>query len=214
MAEHDIFPPNSDKARSVRMKIDAAKTKADRPKGKQIATRLVEQDGAFKRFVKMFLADDLDEIDLKKYLFRGLIIPSIRDVFYEFLGTVLYNGDSRQFSGKENTPYHEISKTSKIRTIGQRQSEPEPKEEHQKEKFDFNLIPFASQAQAKSVLTAMKLYLESYPDGVSVGYLQELLGETGDYPSEYYGWTDLSEAKIRPTTKGRWLLVLPDPVRL
>ena len=215
MAEHDILPSNSNKLRSIGVKNDDL-TRSERPHATKIATRVVntKPDSVGKRFIKLFLAEDVDNIG--EYLVKDLIIPGAKDVFFNFLWALFW-GDKRTGSSigrSDRTPYYKASQTAKIRTIGSSEKrEKEPEETKNTPKFDLSNLRFMSQAEAKEVLTAMKVYLDSYP-GVSIGYLQELLGETGDYTNEYYGWTNLEDARIRPTSGGGWLLVLPRPERL
>lgn len=212
MAEHDILPSNANKLRSIGSRSEEI-PRAERPHAKQIATRVIntKPDSAGKRFIKLFLAEDVD--DLGEYLIRDLIVPGVKDVFFNFLWALFW-GDKRSGSASrsDKTPYYKASQMTKIRTIGASKKE-EQEEPKDTQKFDLSNLRFASQAEARDVLDSMKIYLESYP-GVSIGYLQELLGETGDYTNEYYGWTNLQSATIRPTSGGRWLLVLPRPERL
>lgn len=215
MAEHDILPSNSNKLRSIGNR-EPEPNRIERPRGKKIATRITQTkpDSAGKRFIKLFLAEDVD--DVGDYLVKDLIIPGIKDICFNFLWALFW-GDRKvggMSSRTDRTAYHKVSQTSKIRNIGSNDRRDEQKDEPKDKKiFDFSNLRFASQAEAKEVLMAMKVYLDSYP-GVSIGYLQELLGETGDYTNEYYGWTNLEEARIRPTSGGGWLLVLPRPERL
>ena len=204
MAERELFPSNSQKSRLAEM------NKPERKHAQAIAKRTVEKDSAGKRFIKLFLAEDVD--DIGEYVVKDLIIPNLKDVFFNFLWALLW-GDRRAggFNSGQKTAYNKVSQTSKIRTIGSSQKKEEV-EEIAALKRDLTNIPFASQAEAKEVLMAMKMYLDDYPT-VPVGYLQELIDETGDWTAEYYGWTDLSDARIRPTSRGGWLLVLPKPLR-
>ena len=211
MAERDI-PTVSDKIRAI-----GANGTPNRQHATAIAARSgqAEPDKGLKKAVKLFLADDVD--DVGEYLVKDLIIPGIKDVFFNFLWALFW-GDRRAggsvIGGNNRTNYSKASQVSRIRTIGQTKKDQQEDEDNAIiRKFDLSNIQFASQAEAKEVLTAMKMYLDEYPT-CPVGYLQELIGESGDFTSEYYGWTTLGDARIRPTSRGGWLLVLPKPERL
>lgn len=219
MAEHDILPSNSNKTKMLLERNRSEEPKIERKHATAIAKRdtTVVKEGAAKKFIKLFLAEDVD--DVGKYLVEDLIIPGVKDVFFNFLWALFW-GDRKVggFGGKnDRVPYHKMGQSGKVRTMGssmlKKKDEADAEETQQIKKFDVRNLRFASQAEAKEVLMAMKMYLEEYPS-VPVGYLQELLDETGDWTSEYYGWTGLSEARIRPTSGGGWLLVLPPPERL
>lgn len=210
MAERE-FPSNSNTSKLKEMQ------RPERPHATSIASRTNNKvpDTAMKRFIKLFLAEDVD--DVGEYLVKDLIIPGVKDVFFNFLWALFWGdrraGGSIGLNGRTN--YNKVSQTAKIRTLGGGNKTPkeDPEEIQALKKLDLNNIQFASQAEAKEVLMAMKMYLDEYPS-VPAGYLQELLGETKDWTSEYYGWTDLGDARIRPTSRGGWLLVLPRPERL
>lgn len=207
MAEREMFPSNSQKSRAAEL------TKPERRHAQAIAQRAEIKESAGRRFIKLFLAEDVD--DIGEYVIKDLIIPNVKDVFFNFLWALLW-GDRKVggFNSTTNkTPYYKASQVSKIRTIGSNQKKDDTEETAALKELDLTNIQFASQAEAKEVLMAMKMYLDDYP-AVPVGYFKELINETGSWTSEYYGWTDLSDAKIRPTSRGGWMLILPRPVRL
>ena len=209
LAEREMFPSNSNKLKELQ--------KTERPHAKPIASRANNKvpDSAAKKFIKLFLAEDVD--DVGEYLVKDLIIPGVKDVFFNFLWALFWGdrraGPSIGIGGK--TAYNKVGQSARIRGIGSGSSkkQEDPEETEALKKLDLNNIAFASQAEAKEVLMAMKMYLDTYPS-VPAGYLQELLEESKDWTSEYWGWTDLSDARIRPTSRGGWLLVLPKPERL
>ena len=194
----------------------------ERKHGELVAKRntALVKDGKVKKLVKLFLAEDVD--DVGEYLVKDLIIPGMKDVFFNFLWAVFW-GDRRVSGGSGkldgNRTKYSSSGTARISnrsSIPRRSAETE-KEETAKPLNGLNLdnLIFDSKAQALDVLGAMREYLAQYSDnGVPVGYLMECVGETGDWASEYYGWTNLDEARIRPMNGGAWKLVLPRPQRL
>lgn len=208
MAEHSIMPSNSNKLKELR-----DKRAADRPHAKTIAKLdipEVPKESAGKRFIKMFLAEDVD--DVGTYLVQDLIIPGIKDVFFNFMWALFW-GDKRTGSRSDRISYDRIrSSSSRIRDI---RSDRRDSKSERKEEFDINNLTHNSKTKLEEVKRELEIYLDMYPDkGVPLAYLKECFGMTGEYTDEYIGWTNLEDVRIRPTSGGKWRLIVPTPERL
>lgn len=73
-------------------------------------------------------------------------------------------------------------------------------------------IILETRQDAENVLYSLFDALEQY-GAVRVADLTELLGETGPFTDNYWGWEDLSGADIKRVREG-YLLVLPRPIDL
>lgn len=189
----------------------------DREHGQLIAKRVPgkRKETAAQKFRKTFLADDID--DIGNYLVTELIVPTIKDIFLNFMTAVLW-GDRRSGSiyrdNGRRTDYNGISRTSRIGFDRNRKSNDQIREEiaAERRQFDLENIVLATRDQADTILNNMEDYLDKYGQ-VTVGYLFELLGENGPYTVEYYGWRNLDRARIKRINNG-YLLDLPRPVRI
>lgn len=209
MAEHDILPSNSNKLKELR-----DRQMADRPHAKTIAKLDIPEkpkEGAGKRFIRLFLAEDVD--DVGDYLVKDLIIPGVKDVFFNFLWALFW-GDRRAGSRSDRISYDKkfkSSDSSRIRDIGSSRRD----KDDRKPEFDINNLTHNSKTKLEEIMREMQIYLDNYPDkGVPLAYLKECFGLTGDFTDEYIGWSNLDTMRIRPTSGGKWRLILPNPERL
>lgn len=217
MAEHDMFSNNSNKAKSGEPEPKKA---PERAHAKPVARLVNEQQkpGFGKKFKKLFLADDVD--DIGGYLRDDLIIPTLKDVALNFLEAALWGtrrsgGIGRSSSrGSTRSGYTNYSQSSSVARVS-RGSTRNREEESQAsaKKFDIldNLL-FRTKPEAEDILARMEDYLDSY-DQVPVGYLYELLDISGDWTAEYYGWKDLRRARTTRVSNG-YVLELPNPIEL
>ena len=185
--------------------------KKERPHAQPVAKRVEVKETVWKKFKSDFLAEDVN--DIGEYLVKDLIIPTIKDVFLNFMTAALWgdrrSGSSyRDSSGRRRTDYNSISRNTP------RRERERDREDYSSDRRGFNLedIVFATREEADMTLTRMEEYIDDYGQ-VSVGYLYELMDESCPYTAEYYGWRNLDRAAIRRVSNGH-KLILPRPVRL
>lgn len=209
MAERELIPSNSNKS-----KEQALTQKPDRPHAKPVAKRMEgkKKETALQKFAHTFLDDEVDNIG--EYMVKELIVPTVKDIIINFITFALWGdrrvGSSYRDGGKRRTNYNSISTSGRVDTDRNRRNQ----EDYAKERRDFDVdnIVFSTREEADIVLTKLEDYMDQY-DQVTVGYLYELLGESGPYTLEYYGWRNLDRARIRHVANG-YALDLPRPVRL
>lgn len=217
MAErNDIFPSNSNKSRQERALANTEPT-VDREHPKPVAKRLEgkKQETFGQKFARLFLAEDVG--DIGEYLVKDLIIPTIKDTFLNFMAAALW-GDRRAGSvyradAKQRTNYNKISTVSRV-GIDREHRKEAPRENYADERKQLNIsdIVFKTKIEADTVLRRMLEHLDEY-GVVTVGYLYDLMEESGPYTAEYYGWRNLRYARVIRVRNG-FSLELPDPVRL
>ena len=185
--------------------------KKERPHAQPVAKRVEVKETVWKKFKSDFLAEDVN--DIGEYLVKDLIIPTIKDVFLNFMTAALWgdrrSGSSyRDSSGRRRTDYNSISRNTP------RRERERDREDYSSDRRGFSLedVVFATREEADITLTRMEEYIDDYGQ-VTVGYLYELMGESGPYTAEYYGWRNLDRAAVRRVSNGH-KLVLPRPVRL
>ena len=154
-----------------------------------------------KKFADIFLSSDME--DIKSYIFYDVIIPGIRDSIFDTVSVILY-GDVRSRSSKKaaNTPYYSYSSISSPKT--------KPKaQERRRERTvtDIQDIIFETRGEAEEVLGNLVDFIVDY--GVAtVADLYDLVGITGPFTDNKYGWTDLSMATVVRVRDG-YLINLP-----
>lgn len=209
MAEHDLFPKNRETSGAGDSKAltNPPERQHAKPVAKRIASRKKKTFG--QNFVELFLADDVG--DIGTYLVKDLIVPTIKDVFLNFMTAALW-GDRRsgsiyRDSGRQRTNYNGVSRNQAPRRERDREDYSAGKRD-----FDLDNLVFNTREEADIVLTRLEDYMVDYGQ-VTVGYLLELMDESGPYTAEYYGWRNLDRASVRRVRNG-YALDLPRPVRI
>ena len=213
MAEREMFPTNSNRAKGTALPELPAPEAEKRPHAEPVARRLSgkKQETTLQKFAHLFLADDVN--DIGDYLLKDLLIPAMKDMVLSFVAAALW-GDRRGGLGyrggrnQDRTSYSNLSRTARVG------SDRRQREEYARERRDFDIdnIVFASRADADTMLERMEEELLDYGQ-VTVGYLYALMEETGPFTLEYYGWRNLSRARVRRVNNG-YALELPPPVKL
>ncbi len=186
----------------------------DRPHAKPVARRIEGKETAGHKFRTLFLADDIS--DIGEYFLKDLVVPTIKDVFMNFMDALLWGNRRgpvstyRDSGGRRRTPYDSISRgSSRVGTDRNRDVRDEPSG---RKEFNLDNITVNTKEEADIVLTRMDEYIDEYGQ-VTVGYLFELLGESCPYTAEYYGWRNLDRASVRRVRNG-YAIDLPRPVRI
>lgn len=185
---------------------------------KRVSTKAEETFG--QKFKRVFLADNLE--DLGPYIVNNLIGPAVRNMIIDFWEALLlgdrggYDSRYRKSSGGR-TNYSRISTAGGIgfdRDRERRRLREREKEDYSDERkqLDISDLVFRTKVEAEEIISRLEDYIENY-DCAPVGYLYELIEESGPYTAEYYGWSNLRGARIERVKNG-YQLKLPRPVRL
>lgn len=194
------LPSNNKKSKEIQEK----KTK------KVISGEVTEKKSFGKKFSETFLAGDLNSV--KEYLITDVLIPTIRDTLSAVLHgslDVLFgdSGRRRDRSGKTYVSYDGFSRRSS------RRDRDEPRRSEKRGRFDAEDYLFSKKSDAEDVFNTMIDIFEEY-NQVTVGDFLDSIGKTGDYTTEnHYGWTNLSDVKVKRIRDG-YILDLPRPVLL
>ena len=211
MAERELFPNNSERAKE--QALVPQKIERDRPEPVAHRVKVKKKETTGQKFKRLFFAEDIN--DIGGYLVNDLIVPSIKETFLNFMTAALM-GDRRSNSGYYRGGKNGDSKTNynKISTQGRVGFERRQKEDYSddRKQFDIDNILFATKAEADEILSRMDDCIENY-GVVTVGYLYDLLEESGPYTLEYYGWRSLRTARVVHVRNG-YSLELPRPIRL
>lgn len=166
----------------------------------------VKKKTGFSKFKEALISDDTGSV--KSYILNDVLIPSfkkaISDIVTNGIDIILY-GESRHSSKSNNgsrisyTSYYNRESDNSYRST--------------RSGYDYNNIVVSSKAEAERVLEALDDVIASY--GIaSVADFYDLVGVTGQYTDNNYGWRSITTAKSVPTRDG-WLIVLPKamPIR-
>ena len=160
-----------------------------------------KKSGANK-FTDVFISEDISNV--KDYIIYDVLLPAAKKTISEIVSNgidmILY-GETRSKSRSRGSKvsyskYYEdrdddYRRTSRRRAVG----------------YDYEDVILESRREAEEVLNRMEDLIDTYAV-VSVADLYDLVGISGNYTDNKYGWTNLRTAGIERTRDG-YLIVLP-----
>lgn len=178
-----------------------------------VGTVEVRKPGIGKRLREIFIGGDAQSV--WGYIAYDILIPAVKDTMVDavsmgvermFFGEVRGTTRGRFSSGPlGSTNYSSFSKPGGSRySKDDRQISRRARASH-----DFNEIALETRAEASLVLERMDDLIERYGQAL-VSDLYDLVGITGDFTDEKYGWDDLRGARIVRRNYG-YVLDLPRP---
>lgn len=185
----------------------------EKPKLQPIATTVQTKKKAwYKRAADTFMAEDANSIG--SFIVRDIIVPTIRDTIYDIitggLSMAMYGSTKARSSKKpsgSNGSYISYGSYSSGSTQSQR-----PSSQRQADRINVDDLIFGMADEAHQVIDALCDRLERYGT-VTVQDLYDLIGISAPRTAMYWGWQDLSEARVRKIRDG-WLIELPRPQAL
>lgn len=150
------------------------------------------------------------------YLAYDILIPAIKDTMSDVVSMGIERmlfGDSRSPSSRHRTStpsgygYTNYGKFSK--PSYQAREEPRQMSRRARSAHNFDEIVLETRLEAETVIERLDDLCDRYGQA-SVNDLYELVGVTGDFTDEKYGWTDMRSANVS-RVHGGFLLNLPRP---
>jgi hypothetical protein len=207
------MPGNTHKEREARQEKEAkeAPEKAEKIIEGKVITR---KPPWFKRIARSMIAEDAQS--LGDLLIIDVIVPSIKNLVADIIG----QGTTRiLFGTARNRGRSIVGDRPGLRTrydlVGGGGA-PEPRRMLSREsraRHDFSDVVLDTRAEAIDVVEALIRRVDRY-GSASVSDLYDLVGVTGSFQDQRWGWTDLRTADVRQVRGGFLLdLPLPDPLR-
>lgn len=161
-----------------------------------------KKSGVYK-FAEVFIADDVD--DVKSYILEDVIVPAIKDVILDAVRALLgVSNTSRKSASASKVSYRSYyDKNTDRRDYGSNRI---------KTSYDYDDIILDTRGEAEEVLSRMDELIATY-GLVSVADLYDLVGITGNYTDNKYGWTDTRSASVIRVRDG-YMIKLPKALPL
>ena len=163
----------------------------------------VKKKNGLEKFKDSIIVEDLSKA--KDFVKEEVLIPSLKkaisDIIKNGLDILLY-GETRRSSNSNSIPASRVS-------YGKYYENPNTglKPHSVRTAYDCDTFVFGTRGEAQMVLDALDETWDRYGI-VSVADLYDLIGQTGSYTDNGYGWTDLHAATIVRVQDG-FLLKLP-----
>lgn len=155
-----------------------------------------KKKSGFGKFMNGLITDETHNI--KTYLVKDVVMPTIKKTISDVVDMILYG----RSSGKRSTIASRVSYRSYY--DDPRDSRHEPKITPG---YSYDDIILNSRGEAEEVLDRLNELIDTY-NIASVADLYELVGITGNYTDNKYGWTNLASADVIRTREG-YQLKLP-----
>ena len=154
-----------------------------------------------KKFADVFISEDVTNV--KSYILLDILVPAIKkaisDIVTNGIDMILYGGTGKT---KSNTAASKISYRSYYDS-----SRRDYSTVRTKIGYSYDDIIFDNRGEAEDVLSRMDELVSTY-GLVSVADLYDLVGITGNYTDNNYGWTDIRSACVIRVRDG-YMIKLP-----
>lgn len=195
------------KSNSFASKTDPQKDQREKKVEKVISgDAKVKKRGFFGKLRDSLISSD-DTKSVGSYIASDILIPSIKKAISDIVTTgidmILY-GESRHQTRSNGSKvsyqnYYDRDRSynkdrgARVSTVG----------------TEVKDIVVSSRGDAESVLGTLEELISQY-DVATVSDFYDIVGITGSYTDNYYGWTSLAGAKTRPVRDG-WVILMPKP---
>lgn len=198
----DGFPGNShtEKAAKKEKKVDKVVSgpvsRKKRPMGRRVADTLTHEDA--------------DKDSVSRYIIYDVLIPAAKTTISEMVSggvEMLLFGDTRgsRTNRRRDKSYVSYNSVSRNNDRPGRPNRAVSYENRSRHNFDDVIIP--SRGEAEEVLSALVDLIEEY-GAATVADFYDLVGVTGSFTDEKYGWTELGRASVSRVRHG-YLINLP-----
>lgn len=201
------YPANSHKAREG--SASSKESKAPEQRAQKVVTGEVvkRKKPLGKKIAETFAGDDAQNVG--QYILFDVIIPAaksmISDAVSQGIERMLFGDSKRRTTNGGSRPgytsYNKMYSRDSDRTDGRSISR------RARAAHDFDEIILTSRGEAEEVLDRLTDLIENY-DVATVSDLYDLVGITGSFTDDKWGWTSLAGAGVSRVREG-YLLNLP-----
>lgn len=187
------------KSNSHKSRAEAAKREH---KVEKIVTGTVKskKKSGLHKITDIFISEDASNV--KTYIFMDVLVPAIKKA----ISDIVTNGIEMMLYGE--TGRKKTSNASRISYRDYYKDDRYPKDRSSiKNGYDYNDVILDNRGEAEDVLSRMDELIETY-GLVSVADFYDLVGITGSWTDNNYGWTDIRSANVIRVRDG-YMIKLP-----
>ena len=193
------YKPNSHKYRNEQKELP--KKKVEKVVKGNVRVRKKTQASKFK---DVFISEDVSNV--KSYILMDVLIPAIKkavsDIVTDGIDMILYGG-----SGGGSRKRSRSSKISYTNYYDRRDEERRHSDSRTRSGYGVDDIVLDTRGEAEDILQRMDELIDTYGI-VSVADLYDLVGVSGNYTDNKYGWTNIRNAEPVRVRDG-YMLRLP-----
>jgi len=199
------YKPNSHKYKEDQKRSTLEKKKVEKVIAGTVKSK---KKSEIRKFTDVFISEDIDNV--KSYILLDVLIPAIKkaisDIVTNGIDMILYGE-----TGKTKS-YSTASKVSYRSYYDGRNGRIDYSSIRTKIGYNYDDIIFDNRGEAEDVLSRMDELISTY-GLVSVADLYDLVGITGNYTDNKYGWTNIRSASVIRVRDG-YMLKLPKALPL
>lgn len=194
------YKPNSNRYKEEQKNKQTEK-RAEKVVSGKVSTK---KKSALSKFTDEFISEDAKNI--KSYVVGEVLFPAVKKAIYDIvtdgIDMILYGGTK---AGRKRSTADRVSYVNYYDRDGRSSRNPRASIA---DRYSYDDIILDSRAEAEEVLDRMYELLSSY-GLVRVADLYDLVGITGNYTDNKYGWTSLHTAEIVRTRDGGYIIKMP-----
>lgn len=213
------YPPNKKEVREPKPEKKPVAKKLE----KVVTHPVKERKKSFsKKVAEAFLGEDGRSVG--DYVLKDILIPAAKDLISDMVGggmDMLLFGERRRgrggySRGRDNGPYvnYGASYYGGNRNRDNRDRDDRDRRDGRdlsrraRSTHDFRELAIDNRREAEDVREKLRERIYEYGE-TTVKDFYDLVGVTGDFPDEQYGWTNLDDCPIIPTRDRRYIIDFP-----
>lgn len=166
----------------------------------KVANAKLKKKSEIQKIAEAFVAEDLNKV--KNAVLMDVIVPAVKKV----ISDIVTNGIDMLLYGE--VKHNKTTTTSKIGYNSMYNSQNQANAARvARSSYIYNDIILSSRGEAEEVLNQMNEIIGTY-GVVSVADLCEIVGVTGEFTDNKYGWSDIRDAYVERSKDG-YMLKLP-----
>ena len=166
----------------------------------KVANAKLKKKSEIQKIAETFVAEDLNKV--KNAVLMDVIVPAVKKV----ISDIVTNGIDMLLYGEVKN--NKATTTSKIGYNSMYNSQNQANTARvARSSYIYNDIILSSRGEAEEVLNQMNEIIGTY-GVVSVADLCEIVGVTGEFTDNKYGWSDIRDAYVERSKDG-YMLKLP-----
>lgn len=175
-------------------------------------TAKAKKKSEIRKFTDVFVSEDMDSV--KSYILMDVLVPAVKkaisDIVTNGIDMLLYGEAGRNKSTSSST-------ASRVSYRSYYDSQNDTRRDSRATSrsrigYDYDDVIIDNRGEAEEVMTRMDELMETY-GLVSVADFYDLVGISGNYTDNKYGWTDIRNASIVRTRDG-YMIKMPKALPL
>lgn len=204
---------NSNKDKAKKLAEEAETDSGEKKQLEPVAKGIKRKKSVGRRFVEAFTGEDIQSVG--QYVFWDVLIPAAKSAILDAVSTGIERamyGDNRPRSSSRRPGYTSYDRMSKPTTTRYETSWKRPEREisqRARASHNFDEIILETRGEAEEVLEKLTNLIDRF-DIASVSELYQLVGISGNYTDDKWGWATAAGMTYRRISQG-YLLDLPQP---